>query len=75
MVTTYKPPSFSKEYYFALVNKALDACSSKFENIILMGDFNTTPSEVLVEFLENRELCLFVLYFPLALWAKRTQAQ
>ena len=30
LLATYKPPSFSKDYYFALVNKALDAYSSKF---------------------------------------------
>ena len=70
LLATYKPPSFSKDYYFALVNKALDAYSSKFENIILMGDFNTTPTEeVLVEFLEDRELSNLV-HFPTCFMSK-----
>ena len=70
LLATYKPPSFSKDYYFALVNKALDAYSSKFENIILMGDFNTTPSEeILVEFLDDRELSNLV-NFPTCFMSK-----
>ena len=70
LLATYKPPSFSKDYYFALVNKALDAYSSKFENIILMGDFNTASSaEVIVEFLEDRELSNLV-HFPIYFMSK-----
>ncbi|MEE3227845.1 MAG: hypothetical protein VX237_01935, partial [Chloroflexota bacterium] len=39
------------------VNKALDAYGSKFENIVMMGDINTTETdEKLIEFLEDREL-------------------
>ena len=64
LFATYKPPSFSKDNYFSLVNKALDAYGSKFENIILMGDLNTTnDDENLVEFLEDRELSNLV-HFP-----------
>ena len=64
LFATYKPPSFSKNNYFSLVNKALDAYGSKFENIILMGDLNTTnDDENLVEFLEDRELSNLV-HFP-----------
>ena len=63
LFATYKPPSFSKDNYFSLVNKALDAYGSKFENIILMGDLNTTnDDENLVEFLEDRELSNLVLF-------------
>ena len=31
LLATNKPPSFSKDYYFALINKALDAYSSKLK--------------------------------------------
>ena len=64
LLATYKPPSLSKEFYFSRVNKALDAFGSNFENIILMGDLNTTDTdETLIEFLEDREFSNLV-HFP-----------
>ena len=64
LFATYKPPSLSKENYFSQVNKALDAYGSKFENIVMMGDINTTETdEKLAEFLEDRELSNLV-HFP-----------
>ena len=64
LLATYKPPSLSKEFYFSQVNKALDAFGSNFENIILMGDLNTTDTdETLIEFLEDREFSNLV-HFP-----------
>ena len=64
LLATYKPPSLSKEFYFSRVNKALDAFGSNFENIILMGDLNTTDTdETLIEFLEVREFSNLV-HFP-----------
>ena len=57
LFATYKPPSFSKDNYFSLVNKALDDYGSKFENILLIGDHNTTNAdEKLVECLEDRQI-------------------
>ena len=52
-----KSPSFPKEDYFSQVNKALDAYSSNFENIVIMGDINATETdEKLVEFLVDHDL-------------------
>ena len=57
------PATLSKENYFSQVNKALDAYGSKFENIIMIGDINTTETdEKLVEFLEDHELSNLVLF-------------
>ena len=54
LFATYNQPSLSKENYFSQVNKVLDAYDSKYENIIMMGEINTTETdEKLVEFLED----------------------
>ena len=41
---TYHPPSQSDEYLFNNLDKALDTCS-RYNKVLLMGDFNTQTSE------------------------------
>ena len=50
--STYLPPWQDKGYYFETLAKALDVYGAKYENIILVGDFNTKESEqVLSDFI------------------------
>ena len=41
---SYHPPSQSDEYFFSNLEKALDTFS-KYEKLLLVGDFNTEISE------------------------------
>ena len=46
-----------KGYYFETIAKALDVYGAKYENIILVGDFNTKESEqVLSDFIYEQDL-------------------
>ena len=46
------------------INKPLYVYGSKFENIVLMGDLNTTDAdEELLEFIEDRKLSKLI-HFP-----------
>ena len=57
IVSTYLPPWQDKNYYFNSMAKALDVYGAKFENIILVGDFNTKESEqVLSDFIFEQNL-------------------
>ena len=64
VLATYKPPDHSKEQYFDFIRNSLDFYSEKYKNIILMGDFNITPTEEeLQDFLEEQDLSNLV-HFP-----------
>ena len=55
--STYLPPWQDKSYYFESIAKALDVYGAKYENIILVGDFNTKESEqVLSDFIYEQDL-------------------
>ena len=41
LANIYRPPSQGERYFFRELGKALDHFSTKFEDFILMGDFNT----------------------------------
>ena len=57
---TYHPPSQSDEYFFNNLDKAPDTYS-KYDKVLLMGDFNTEISEQRIEsFLYMHELCNLV---------------
>ena len=50
-----KPPSFSKKKFFDITCSALDAYGKTYDNVVLMGDFNTMDKdEVLLEPKHNR---------------------
>ena len=42
---TYLPPWQGKSYHFDIISKALDLYGAKYENMILVGDFNTKELE------------------------------
>ena len=57
LFATYKPPSLSKVTYFDKIGKPLDFYRKKYENVVLMGDSNTTDAEEsLHDFLEENAL-------------------
>ena len=57
IASTYLPPWQEKNYYFDNIAKTLDVYGAKYENIILVGDFNTKESEqVLNDFLFEQDL-------------------
>ena len=41
----YRPPSQCQQLFFSEIEKGLDFFSSKYDNIILMGDFNCEMNE------------------------------
>ena len=52
-----KPPSLSKVTFFDKIGYPLDLCRKKYENVVLIGDFNTTDAEEsLHDFLEENDL-------------------
>ena len=54
---TYLPPWQDKSYYFDNIAKALDVYGAKYENMILVGDFNTKESEqVFSDFIYEQDL-------------------
>ena len=54
---TYLPPWQNKSYFFETLSKALDVYRAKYDNIILVGDFNTKDiEEVLCDFNFEQDL-------------------
>ena len=52
---TYRNPKQSHDFYFSQVSKALDFYSEKYENFLLVGDFNfEIKDKPLKDFLINR---------------------
>ena len=45
----YRPPSMNKTYFFDHLNRITDYYSSKYDRVIILGDFNTEPSEEHIE--------------------------
>ena len=41
-VGCYKPPSRDKEFFISNLSKTINAFSTKYDNILLTGDFNLT---------------------------------
>ena len=41
-VGCYKPPSQNEEFFISNLSKTINAFSTKYDNILLMGDFNLT---------------------------------
>ena len=54
---TYHPPSQNNNFYFNNVGCALDVYTQKYENILLVGDFNAEEKEVILkDFMELYDL-------------------
>ena len=49
----YKPPSQNEEFFISNLSKTINAFSTKYENILLMGDFNLTIKNKHLEELLN----------------------
>ena len=49
----YKPPSQNEEFFISNLSKTINAFSAKYENILLMGDFNLTIKNKHLEELLN----------------------
>ena len=45
VVSIYRPPSQSIKYFVEKISDQLDLFSAKYDNIIVLGDFNATPSD------------------------------
>ena len=45
LISIYRPPSQPEQYFFREIGKALDYFCRKYENIILIGDFNCEVGE------------------------------
>ena len=41
----YRPPSMQKQYFIDHLSRVLECYSRKYDNIIILGDFNMEPSE------------------------------
>ena len=41
-MSSYKPPSEGEEFFISNLDKTINAFSTKYANILLMGDFNLT---------------------------------
>ena len=54
LVSIYRPPSQSEEYFFDEIGKGLDFYSSKYESFCLIGDFNCEPNDTIIsDFMDN----------------------
>ena len=54
LMGTYHPPSQSDSYFFNKVSNSLDMYISKYENVLLTGDFNSEDTEPdMLDFLER----------------------
>ena len=61
--SSYLPPWQNKSYYFETLVKALDFYRPKYENIILLGDFNTKETEqVMEDFIFEQDLTNLVKF-------------
>ena len=56
-ISIYRPLSQPEQYFFCEIGKALDYLCTKYENIILIGDFNCEAEEdVISGFMDNYNL-------------------
>ena len=44
LITIYRPPDQTLAYFIEHLSSFLDSCAIKYENVIVMGDFNETAS-------------------------------
>ena len=57
LISIYRPPSQPEQYFFYEIGTALDHFCTKYENIILIGDFNCQAEEdVISGFMDNYNL-------------------
>ena len=57
LISIYRPPSQPEQYFFCEIGKALDHFCTKYDNIILIGDFNCEAEEdVISGFMDNYNL-------------------
>ena len=64
VLATYRPPSSSIPQYLNSIGNAIDFYSKCYQNIVLLGDFNITETEVEMNtFLEDYDLSNLV-HFP-----------
>ena len=53
----YRPPSQNKQYFLEKLSEIIDHLSSKNDNYIILGDFNTEPSDsILKAFMQSHNL-------------------
>ena len=57
VISAYRPPSQCPKYFFGEIEKGMDIFSSKYENFIIIGDFNCEVSEsVISDFMDSYNL-------------------
>ena len=62
-VGCYKPPSSNEEFFISNLSKIINAFLTKYDNILVMGDFNLTVENKHLEELLNL-FNLFKAWFP-----------
>ena len=57
LMCIYRPPSQNKQYFLEKLSEIIDHLSSKNDNYIILGDFNTEPSDsILKTFMQSHKL-------------------
>ena len=56
LISIYRPPSQAEQYFFCETGKILDHFFTKYENIILIGDFSCEAVNVISGFMDNYNL-------------------
>ena len=59
VIAIYTPPYQCKNYFLTELTKILDKCTGSYENTVILGDFNTQPTNQILEtFLEDNSLLI-----------------
>ena len=57
LISIYRPPSQPEQHFFCEIGKVLDRFCTKYENIILIGEFNCEAEEEVIScFMDNYNL-------------------
>ena len=57
VISIYRPPSQNSEFFLNQLKKLMDSFADKYDNYLIMGDFNLEPKEAsLMDFLSSNNL-------------------
>ena len=49
IIGIYNPPNMNNDYFFEYLSNTIDLCMKKYNNIVIMGDFNLEPCTEIIE--------------------------